>query len=67
MRDFFPDHRFRPFLMLHEFEALLFVDPDIVAQGMKAPAKAQVLQEAETQPRALKRSISILKRILPRE
>ncbi len=45
LQNCFPDPRFRPFLMLHEFEALLFVDPDTVAQGMHAPDKAQELRE----------------------
>ena len=39
----FTDPRFHPFLMLHEFEALLFADPDMVARGMNDPAKAQSL------------------------
>ena len=46
IRGCFSDPRFRPFVMLHEFEALLFVDPDLVAQDMNAPAAAHVLRRA---------------------
>ena len=43
IKQHFTDPRFHPFLMLHEFEALLFADPDTVATGMNDPAKAQNL------------------------
>jgi len=37
--------RFRAFLMLHEFEALLFVSPPDLAEAMNAPASLSDLEE----------------------
>lgn len=37
--------RFRPYLQLHEFEALLFADPEVISEHLSAtPAQAQQLR-----------------------
>lgn len=44
--DTFNNHRFLPFVMLHEFEAFCFVDPCVTAEFMDSVDKAVMLTEA---------------------
>lgn len=41
--------RFIPYIQMHEFEALLFSDPDVLAQTMQQPEMAVVLRKIEVQ------------------
>ncbi len=43
------DARLIPYLALHEFEGLLFSDPDALAQALKAPDRAQRFHEVRNQ------------------
>ena len=44
----FHPNRFIPYIQMHEFEALLFSDPDKLAQTMQAPNMAATLHEIES-------------------
>lgn len=41
--------RFRAFFLLHEFEALLFTDPAVLARTLNAPGRAGKIQEIRDQ------------------
>ena len=43
------DTRYLPFLALHEFEALLFVKPQVIADVLRRPALAKALQKIRDQ------------------
>ena len=43
------DRRFRPYLMIHEFEALLFVNPQKVSEVLHEPTKVMALQGIRNQ------------------
>lgn len=43
--EYHPDVRLIPYLSLHEFEGLLFSDPDALAQALKAPDRARRFHE----------------------
>ncbi len=44
-----PDARFLPYLQLHEFEGLLFSDPEAFADGIERPDLAQAFQQIREQ------------------
>ncbi len=45
----FRPRRFIPYIQMHEFEALLFSDPDMLAQTMQQPEMAVTLHNIEAQ------------------
>lgn len=45
----FQPRRFMPYIQMHEFEALLFSDPDALAQTMQQPDMAATLRAIEAQ------------------
>lgn len=49
MGDDFDQNRFVPYVMMHEFEALLFADPASAAQGMNKPTLGPKLQAIRDQ------------------
>jgi hypothetical protein len=44
LQDYFANPKFRAYLMLHEFEAMLFAGPDQVAQTLNQPNKVSHVQ-----------------------
>lgn len=44
MKEDVGDPRYRPFIALHEFEALLFVRPDVIASVLRQPSLTKPLQ-----------------------